>query len=322
MPIDEPIVLPPAFTADKDGMPYPDVPMTEIIHPQRSKEAVTTPKPLPAPPTESAPVPITNGERYTTIERIEVYQGLPMGPQGPTGPTGPDGADGGKPIPGTGDPNVVLPEGPPGKNDFWIDSITGNIWYWNGQEWYDSGISMLGPTGPTGPQGPLGPVGPTGPEGPRGGGILIVGTFDNDENNCNTPPTDVDSPPQDREIGHGYIDSCGNLWAWIGVEGNAQWYPFGPIVGPTGPEGPGGENEEYPLDFREVAGTPWARMEVNHNFTFRYPTVNVLIDYEGNGKFTSSNEVSVTYWSDTFIVLTAHRSIIDFNGPRGWVTLT
>lgn len=290
----------PVFELFRDQAPYPDLPATEVVHPQGRVERAA-------------------GQTYATIEYVEVHQGLPMGPVGPTGPAG---EDGGTLIPGSGDPNVALPDGPPNSNDLYLDTENGEIWVWDDsrEEWASTGNNVLGPTGPPGPIGPLGPIGPTGPTGLQGGGLLIKGSFVNTPD-CNTPPSAGVAPTP--ALGDAWIDSCYNLWGRIDVAGTPTWVNLGPMKGPTGPAGPGAERTDYPLAFVVMGNNVYAQMSVTipAEFTFKFPTVNVLIDYKGTGEFVMNDGIYVERVSATTIRLTAEKSIIDYNGARGKVVL-
>jgi hypothetical protein len=312
--IGSPVEIPiPDVDLNRDGIPYPDVPATEIIHPQGRF------------PVQGDPVAgRAEGERYTTIEYIQVHQGLPMGPAGPEGPPGKDGADGGRWLIGQGEPSAIHPTGPPNPNDLYFDSVSGDIWYWNSTlgEWINSGSKIELPEGPQGPQGPQGIQGIQGPEGPRGGGILIIGTFANGPD-CEFPP-----PFPGVNVGDGYIDTCRNLWAWIDVNGAPEWYNFGTVQGPQGEPGPGAEHAMFPLAFLQVTSGPlanvYAQMDVPipDNFYNKRPNVEILIDYTRSGTFVSNNVVYIEYVSNTLIRLTGEKSIINHNGSRGWVVLS
>lgn len=99
------------------------------------------------------------------------------GPTGPTGATGPQGV----PITLKGSKATVgdLPSTGNALNDAWIVDADGDVYVWDGTQWYSAG-QIVGATGPTGPagadgadgadgaQGPTGPQGDLGPTGPSG----------------------------------------------------------------------------------------------------------------------------------------------------------
>lgn len=89
----------------------------------------------------------------------------PTGPQGVTGPTGPQGV----PITLKGSKATVgdLPSTGNTLNDAWIVDADGDVYVWDGTQWYSAGqiVGATGPQGDTGPTGPQGDAGPTGPSG-------------------------------------------------------------------------------------------------------------------------------------------------------------
>jgi len=89
----------------------------------------------------------------------------PTGPQGVTGPTGPQGV----PITLKGSKATVgdLPSTENNLNDAWIVDADGDVYVWDGTQWYSAGqiVGATGPQGDTGPTGPQGDLGPTGPSG-------------------------------------------------------------------------------------------------------------------------------------------------------------
>ena len=100
---------------------------------------------------------------------------------GPTGPTGPQGAQG-VPITLKGSKATVgnLPVSGNSLNDAWIVDADGDVYVWDGTQWYSAG-QIVGATGPTGPQGITGPTGPQGDLGPTGpsGVISVTGPITN-----------------------------------------------------------------------------------------------------------------------------------------------
>jgi hypothetical protein len=100
---------------------------------------------------------------------------------GPTGPTGPQGAQG-VPITLKGSVATVaaLPSTGNVLNDAYIVDENGDIYVWDGSQWYSAG-QIVGATGPTGPQGIQGVTGPQGDLGPTGpsGVISVTGPITN-----------------------------------------------------------------------------------------------------------------------------------------------
>lgn len=114
----------------------------------------------------------------------------PTGPTGPTGaqgvtgptgaastvtgPTGPTGAQGpqGVPITLKGSKATVgdLPSTGNALNDAWIVDADGDVYVWDGTQWYSAGqiVGATGPTGAQGANGTNGADGATGPTGPQG----------------------------------------------------------------------------------------------------------------------------------------------------------
>lgn len=257
----------------------------------------------------------TVGTRYAAVEYIEVQQQLPMGPQGPVGPTGPAGEDGAEFFFGTGDPNEVDGPNGNGPNDVYVDEDTGIAWKWDeiSQSWISTGITVNGPTGPTGAQGATGPTGPTGPQGIQGGGIKVEGTFPGDISGT-TPPSWTGVP------GEGWIDAAGNLWGWQPEPAPGAWFNYGPIVGPTGPMGPGVIAQSFPVSFAADPDTRWASQIINHTLALATPSARLFLDLSGTGVYSVDQTVGITYPSSTQVKLTAEASIMTYNG-RGQVVL-
>jgi hypothetical protein len=115
-------------------------------------------------------------------------QSTVVGPTGPTGPavTGPTGPQGTAiRLLGSVANAGLLPTGSNEFNDAYSAENDGDLYVWNGSNWYNAG-QIVGPTGPTGPgitgptgpastqQGPTGPTGPIGVTGPRGGVLYAL----------------------------------------------------------------------------------------------------------------------------------------------------
>jgi len=257
----------------------------------------------------------TVGTRYAAVEYIEVQQQLPMGPRGPIGPTGPAGEDGAQFFFGTGDPNSVFGPNGNGPNDVFVDDETGQVWQWDeiSQSWIPTDSTINGPTGPTGPLGETGPTGPIGPQGIQGGGIKVEGVFPGDITGT-TPPswTGVE--------GEGWIDSAGNLWGWIPLPAPGDWFNYGPIMGPTGPQGPGVISQSFPVAFAIDPDTRWASQTISHTLALATPSVRLFLDLTGTGVYSVDQTVGITYPSPSQVKLTAEASILTYNG-RGQVVI-
>jgi hypothetical protein len=108
----------------------------------------------------------------------------PQGPAGAMGPQGVIGANGNSVLNGTVNPNLAT--GVDG--DFYINTLTNEIFGPKSAGVWPQGISLVGPSGlagapgpagVAGPQGPAGaiglqgPAGPQGPTGPAGGGMTV-----------------------------------------------------------------------------------------------------------------------------------------------------
>ena len=87
------------------------------------------------------------------------------GEVGPVGPTGPQGT--GITFKGSVPRAEDLPTGGNQVNDAYIVTISGDLYVWDGSDWFNSG-QIVGPTGPTGQQGEVGPTGATGEKGDTG----------------------------------------------------------------------------------------------------------------------------------------------------------
>ena len=116
------------------------------------------------------------------------------GPQGPAGATGATGATGpAGPVGATGPAGVAGPQGIAGTNgingtngtavlngntnpnagigvngDFYINTVTNELFGPKANGAWPAGVSLVGPAGVAGPQGPAGATGPAGPTGPTG----------------------------------------------------------------------------------------------------------------------------------------------------------
>ena len=116
------------------------------------------------------------------------------GPQGPAGATGATGATGpAGPVGATGPAGVAGPQGIAGTNgingtngtavlngntnpnagigvngDFYINTVTNELFGPKANGAWPTGVSLVGPAGVAGPQGPAGATGPAGPTGPTG----------------------------------------------------------------------------------------------------------------------------------------------------------
>lgn len=104
---------------------------------------------------------------------------------------------------------------------------------------------IQGPVGPKGEQGeqgiqgiqgPQGEPGPQGPKGDTGSGLNIKRELENES-----------QLPQEGTSGDAYLIT-GNLYVWVGkngnVESNPKWSNVGSIQGPAGPQGPSGPKGE------------------------------------------------------------------------------
>lgn len=125
-----------------------------------------------APYAEGVGTRVNEAQRRSTVERILVSQGLPMGPRGEKGDTGESGNS----------PKWLSGEGPPDETtlgnlgDYYLDTISGDLYILDLDGWHPESnlLGPHGPTGPTGPPGPRGangPIGPTGPAGANGIGL-------------------------------------------------------------------------------------------------------------------------------------------------------
>lgn len=172
------------------------------------------------------------------------------GPQGPKGDKGDQGEQGVR-----GSLWTTLPQDPVAvsgfrANDAWFNSVTGDIFAFNGNSWIRQGNvkgtqGIQGPQGVQGIQGIQGPIGLTGPQGPSGQSFIIAGEL----SNSNQLPT----PTQENRT-NAYIvgnDTDGfDMWVIVGID-SLVWRNVGRVEGvqgpagpqgPTGPQGPAGAN--------------------------------------------------------------------------------
>lgn len=159
------------------------------------------------------------------------------GPIGETGPTGPTGAQGSS-ITILGSVATVgdLPSSSNTVNDAYIVDADGNLYIWDGSQWFDAGqiqgptgpTGDAGATGPTGESGPTGTAGDTGPTGPQGASLTLLGSV----------ATVGDLPSSNNTAGDAYVvDADGDVYTWDG----SQWNNVGALEGPVGPTGPAGD---------------------------------------------------------------------------------
>lgn len=159
------------------------------------------------------------------------------GPTGEAGPTGPTGAQGSS-INILGSVATVgdLPSSSNTVNDAYIVDADGNLYIWDGSQWFDAGqiqgptgpTGDAGATGPTGESGPTGAAGDTGPTGPQGASLTLLGSV----------ATVGDLPSSNNTAGDAYVvDADGDVYAWDG----SQWNNVGALEGPVGPTGPAGD---------------------------------------------------------------------------------
>jgi hypothetical protein len=159
----------------------------------------------------------------------------------------------------------LLPTNPAAIGDAYVVTAGGNkVYGWDGIQWDDLG-AIYGPTGPTGPTGapstvtgPTGPTGSTGPTGPTGAASTVVGPTGTTGPTGGAGPTgptgavgpqgttvtvkgsvaaEVNLPPTGNTINDAYfVTSLNVLYVWNG----SAWNNVGPIIGPTGVQGPTG----------------------------------------------------------------------------------
>lgn len=135
----------------------------------------------------------------------------PIGPQGEIGETGISGPQGEQGIAGdTGPAGVQGIQGEPG-----IAGPQGEV-------------GPIGPTGLAGPQGPAGLDGAEGPQGIPGLGITFIGRV----------PTVADLPATATQGDMFIVEETGDGWVWSDTA--SAFENAGPIVGPTGSQGPAG----------------------------------------------------------------------------------
>lgn len=117
---------------------------------------------------------VLEAQRLSSLERIVVSAGLPMGPPGSVGPAGPTGPTGPSTrwtvealLPPGSAPPLEPPTRPDGSVDrvfdpgeVWFDPVSGDLWVYQlagtsppALQWVLEG-NIFGPTGPTGPTGP------------------------------------------------------------------------------------------------------------------------------------------------------------------------
>ncbi len=221
-----------------------------------------------------------------------------VGPQGPAGgPAGPQGiagTNGNSVLNGTVNPNLAT--GVDG--DFYINTLTNEIFGPKSAGVWPQGISLVGPSGLAGAPGPQGPAGAMGPQG-------VIGANGNSVLNGTVNPnlaTGVD--------GDFYINTLTN--EIFGPKSAGVWPQATSLVGPSGAnglQGPAG-----PQGPQGPTGPAGGGMTVNCGTAFNS---NYTIRGDGSGTYECTNALVITSTGKVGIGNTSPSSSFDLNVGSG-----
>lgn len=161
----------------------------------------------------------------------------PQGQQGIQGPVGPQGT--------RGSTWTILPNDPTSVSgykvgDSFLNSATGDVYYFNGNSWIRQGNirgqqGIQGIQGIQGPVGPQGPIGVQGPIGPAGQSFQVAGIL----SNTNQLPTPSESIRSQAYLVGNETDGF-DLYIITGYGSSLLWFNAGSVTGVEGPQGPQG----------------------------------------------------------------------------------
>ena len=222
----------------------------------------------------------------------------PPGPAGgPAGPQGVAGTNGNSVLNGTVNPNVAT--GVDG--DFYINTLTNEIFGPKSAGVWPQGVSLVGPSGLPGAPGPQGPAGAAGPQGVSGAnGTSVL--------NGNVNP--VGAIGMDGDF---YINTATN--ELFGPKANGAWPQGISLVGPSGANGlPGPAGPTGPQGPQGPTGPAGGGMTVNCGTAFNS---NYTIRGDGSGTYECTNALVVTSTGKVGIGNTSPSSSFDLNIGSG-----
>ena len=221
-----------------------------------------------------------------------------VGPQGPAGgPAGPQGiagTNGNSVLNGTVNPNLAT--GVDG--DFYINTLTNEIFGPKSAGVWPQGISLVGPSGLAGAPGPQGPAGAMGPQG-------VIGANGTSVLNGNINP--VAGIGMNGDF---YINTTTN--ELFGPKANGAWPQGISLVGPSGAnglQGPAG-----PQGPQGPTGPAGGGMTVNCGTAFNS---NYTIRGDGSGTYECTNALVITSTGKVGIGNTSPSSSFDLNVGSG-----
>jgi hypothetical protein len=221
-----------------------------------------------------------------------------VGPQGPAGgPAGPQGiagTNGNSVLNGTVNPNLAI--GVDG--DFYINTLTNEIFGPKSAGVWPQGISLVGPSGLAGAPGPQGPAGAMGPQG-------VIGANGTSVLNGNINP--VAGIGMNGDF---YINTTTN--ELFGPKANGAWPQGISLVGPSGAnglQGPAG-----PQGPQGPTGPAGGGMTVNCGTAFNS---NYTIRGDGSGTYECTNALVITSTGKVGIGNTSPSSSFDLNVGSG-----
>jgi hypothetical protein len=222
----------------------------------------------------------------------------PPGPAGgPAGPQGVAGTNGNSVLNGTVNPNVAT--GVDG--DFYINTLTNEIFGPKSAGVWPQGVSLVGPSGLLGAPGPQGPAGAAGPQGVSGanGTSVLNGTVN-----------PVGAIGMDGDF---YINTATN--ELFGPKANGAWPQGISLVGPSGANGlPGPAGPTGPQGPQGPTGPAGGGMTVNCGTAFNS---NYTIRGDGSGTYECTNALVVTSTGKVGIGNTSPSSSFDLNIGSG-----
>jgi hypothetical protein len=217
-----------------------------------------------------------------------------VGPQGPAGPQGIAGTNGNSVLNGTVNPNLAT--GVDG--DFYINTLTNEIFGPKSAGVWPQAISLVGPSGLAGAPGPQGPAGAMGPQG-------VIGANGNSVLNGTVNPNLATGVDGDFYINTLTNEIFGPKSAGVWPQGVLLVGPSGAIglQGPSGPQGPQGPT-----------GPAGGGMTVNCGTAFNS---NYTIRGDGSGTYECTNALVITSTGKVGIGNTSPSSSFDLNVGSG-----
>jgi hypothetical protein len=234
------------------------------------------------------PAGATATEDMTLEPRAQDFPPGEPGPPGPPGPQGPTGAQGPPGDPG-GPPGPEGPQGPPG-----LDGLPGPEGPpgppGQGNDGPQGPAGERGEPGPAGPAGPQGDPGPRGEEGPAGAATLIVGSFGQQREPADLPPSGLipagwdgpGRPAQATQVQVGWslvYEPDGALWTFVGEHPviGEPWFSPAVVQGPPGEPGPPGS--QGPAGPQGPPGEPAPATAYYQSETVRHTIAQNQVDW-------------------------------------------